>query len=36
LERGIKYVLVSHNTKIGASKGAVMVAELLVDKGYIK
>ncbi|MGQ9514926.1 MAG: aspartate-semialdehyde dehydrogenase [Thermoproteota archaeon] len=36
LERGIKYVLVSHNTKIGASKGAVMVAELLVEKGFIK
>ncbi|MBO3802916.1 MAG: aspartate-semialdehyde dehydrogenase [Candidatus Brockarchaeota archaeon] len=35
LDRGIKYVLVSHNTKIGASKGAVMVAELLVEKGYI-
>ncbi len=29
LENGIKYVLVSHNTKMGAAKGAVLVAELL-------
>lgn len=28
-ERGIKYVLVSHNTKIGAAKGAVLSAEML-------
>lgn len=27
--RGIKYLLVSHNTKMGAAKGAVLVAELL-------
>lgn len=29
LENGIKYVLVSHNTKMGAAKGAILVAELL-------
>ena len=36
LENGIKYVLVSHNTKMGAAKGAALVAELLIDKGYIQ
>jgi aspartate-semialdehyde dehydrogenase len=35
LENGIKYLLVSHNTKMGAAKGAVLVAELLVRDGYI-
>ena len=35
LANGIKYVLVSHNTKMGAAKGAVLVAELLISKGYI-
>jgi len=35
LESGIKYVLVSHNTKMGAAKGAVLVAELLIRDGYI-
>ena len=35
LKNGIKYILVSHNTKMGASKGAVLVAELLVKKRYI-
>lgn len=35
LEAGIKYMLVSHNTKMGAAKGAVLVAELLVQKGLI-
>jgi aspartate-semialdehyde dehydrogenase len=29
LENGIKYVLVSHNTKMGAAKGAILVAEQL-------
>lgn len=29
LENGIKFVLVSHNTKMGAAKGAVLLAELL-------
>lgn len=32
---GVKYVLVSHNTKLGAAKGAVLVAEYLVKSGYI-
>ncbi len=35
LENGIKYVLVSHNTKMGAARGAVLVAELLIAEGYI-
>jgi len=35
LENGIKYVLVSHNTKMGAAKGAVLVAEFLIRDGYI-
>ena len=29
---GVKYVLVSHNTKMGAAKGAILVAEYLVLK----
>lgn len=36
LEQGIKYVLVSHNTKMGAAKGATLTAELLIKEGYIK
>lgn len=35
LERGVKYVLVSHNTRMGASKGAVLLAELLYKKGFV-
>ncbi len=35
LKNGIKYLLVSHNTKMGAAKGAVLVAELLIRNGYI-
>jgi aspartate-semialdehyde dehydrogenase len=35
LKNGIKYVLVSHNTKMGAAKGAVLVAELLIRDNYI-
>jgi len=35
LENGIKYVLLSHNTKMGAAKGAVMVAEGLRQMGYL-
>lgn len=31
---GIKYVLLSHNTKMGAAKGAVLVAEMLQQAGY--
>lgn len=34
LENGIKYVLVSHNIKMGAAKGALLVAELLIQEGY--
>jgi len=36
LGNGIKYVLVSHNTKMGAAKGAVLVAESLVKANYIQ
>lgn len=32
---GLKYVLLSHNTKMGAAAGAVWLAELLVEKNYI-
>lgn len=32
---GIKYVLVSHNTRMGAAKGAMLIAEYLVHAGYI-
>lgn len=35
LPNGLKYVLVTHNTKMGAAKGAVLVAELLHKVGYI-
>jgi aspartate-semialdehyde dehydrogenase len=35
LEHGIRYLLVSHNTKMGAAKGAVLAAEWLVTKGHI-
>lgn len=34
-DNGFQYLLVSHNTKMGAAKGAVLAAELLVHKGYI-
>lgn len=33
---GVKYVLLSHNTKAGAAKGAIFVAEYLLFKGFIK
>ena len=33
---GLKYVLVSHNTKMGAAKGAMLVAEYLAHAGYVK
>ena len=35
LDNGVKYVLVSHNTKMGAAKGAVLTAEYLATVGYI-
>jgi len=36
LENGIKYVLLSHNTRMGAAKGSVLVSELLVSGGIIQ
>ena len=35
LENGLKYVLLSHNTKMGAAKGAILTAEWLATKGYV-
>jgi aspartate-semialdehyde dehydrogenase len=35
LPNGIKYVLLSHNTKMGAAKGAILTAEYLISKGVI-
>jgi aspartate-semialdehyde dehydrogenase len=35
LPNGVKYMLVSHNTRMGAAKGAILVAEYLTKKGYI-
>jgi aspartate-semialdehyde dehydrogenase len=35
LENGFKYVLVSHNTKMGAARGCVLTAEYLIKEGYI-
>ncbi len=35
LDNGVKYVLLSHNTKMGAAKGAVLMAELAVKEGLI-
>jgi aspartate-semialdehyde dehydrogenase len=35
LEHGVAYVLVSHNTKMGAAKGAVLTAEYLATAGYL-
>jgi aspartate-semialdehyde dehydrogenase len=35
LSNGVNYVLVSHNTKMGAAKGALLVAEYLVHQGHI-
>ena len=32
---GLRYVLVPHNTKMGAAKGAVLTAEHMVDAGKI-
>src|SRR5439155_7408006 len=34
-DNGMQYVVLSHNTKMGAAKGTVLAAELLVHKGYI-
>ena len=35
LVNGLKYVLVSHNTKMGAAKGAILVAEYLAHHHYL-
>jgi aspartate-semialdehyde dehydrogenase len=35
LENGVKYVLLSHNTKMGAAKGAVLMAECLHNMRYL-
>lgn len=35
LTNGIKHVLVSHNTRMGAAKGAILVTEYLVSKGHL-
>ncbi len=35
LSNGIKYMLVSHNTRMGAAKGGILVAEYLAKRGYI-
>jgi aspartate-semialdehyde dehydrogenase len=32
---GVKYLLVSHNTRMGAARGAILVSEYLTKKGYI-
>jgi aspartate-semialdehyde dehydrogenase len=34
--RGFKYMLVSHNTKMGAARGCLLVAEHLHDRGLIR
>jgi aspartate-semialdehyde dehydrogenase len=34
-DNGVKFVLVSHNTKMGAAKGAVLVAERLYKDGFV-
>lgn len=34
-EKGIKYVLLSHNEKMGSAKGAVLLAELLKQRKYL-
>ena len=36
LPNGVKYLLVSHNTRMGAAAGAVLVAEYLAVKGYLR
>jgi aspartate-semialdehyde dehydrogenase len=35
LTNGVKFVLVSHNTKLGAARGAVLVAELAKSQGLL-
>jgi aspartate-semialdehyde dehydrogenase len=33
---GVKYMLVSHNTRMGAARGAMLIAEYLTKQGYVK
>lgn len=33
---GVKYVLVSHNTRMGAAKGMTLVAETLLQEGWLR
>jgi aspartate-semialdehyde dehydrogenase len=35
LTNGVKFTLVSHNTKMGAAKGGILVAEYLIHRGHI-
>jgi aspartate-semialdehyde dehydrogenase len=35
LTNGVKFMLVSHNTKMGAAKGGILVAEYLIHRGHI-
>lgn len=35
LPNGLKWVLVSHNTRMGAARGAVLTGELLAKQGYV-
>ena len=35
LLNGVKYVLVSHNTTMGAARGALLVAEYLAERGHV-
>lgn len=35
IENGLKYVLVSHNTGMGAARGALLTAEWLAKRGYV-
>ncbi|MGI8916553.1 MAG: aspartate-semialdehyde dehydrogenase [Chloroflexota bacterium] len=35
LPNGLKWVLVSHNTRMGAARGAVLTGELLAKRGYL-
>lgn len=35
LPNGVKYVLVSHNTRMGAARGALLVAEYLTHRGLV-
>jgi aspartate-semialdehyde dehydrogenase len=34
-DNGVKYVLLSHNEKMGSAKGAVLLAELLKDRNIL-